>query len=84
MKKFSRWVFENNAKQIDLAEALGVSTTTMHNLIKKDAIPTLELAIAIEEYTNEEVTVYDWSSNKKENRTSPKIPKKTAKRKMKK
>lgn len=80
MKKFADWIVANDKKQTAVAKAIGVSTSTMHNLVNTDRIPQLHIAIKIEKYTKREITVYDWDCDNKETKTKKKTPPKTARK----
>jgi DNA-binding XRE family transcriptional regulator len=60
MNKFALWVHKNHIKQRGLAKELGVSTSTIHEILREGKIPTMKLAMAIERYTQGIVTLYDW------------------------
>jgi DNA-binding XRE family transcriptional regulator len=60
MNKFALWMKNNEKKQRGVAEKLGISTTTMHEILRKGLMPSLKLAYAIEIYTQGAITVYDW------------------------
>lgn len=60
MNKFAAWIYHNHKKQRGVAEKLGVSTSTLHDILRKDLIPSLKVAYEIEKYTNGDITVYDW------------------------
>lgn len=50
----------NDKKQRGVAEKLGISTSTLHDILRKGQLPSLKLAYEIEQYTKGAVTVYDW------------------------
>lgn len=60
MNKFASWIYYNHKKQRGVAEKLGVSTSTLHDILRKDVVPSLKVAYEIEKYTNGDITVYDW------------------------
>jgi DNA-binding XRE family transcriptional regulator len=60
VNKFAQWVKCTDKKQRGVAEKLGISTSTLHNILRKGLIPNLKLAYEIEKYTKGAVTVYDW------------------------
>lgn len=68
MNKFAEWVEINDKKQRGIAEKLGISTSTLHDILRKNQLPSLKIAYEIEKYTKGAVTVYDWvdqTQNKK-------------------
>ena len=60
MNKFARWIEENDKKQRGVAEKLSISTSTLHEILRKGLMPSLKLAYEIEKYTLGAITVYDW------------------------
>ena len=63
----------NDKKQRGVAEKLGISTSTLHDILRKGLIPNLKLAYAIEKYTKGVITMYDWIDQVyKEKKKTPK------------
>lgn len=60
MNKFASWIYDNHKKQRGVAEKLGISTSTLHDILRKDLVPSLKIAYEIEKYTNGDITLYDW------------------------
>ncbi len=60
MNKFALWMKSNDKKQRGVAEKIGISTSTLHDILRKGQIPSLKLAYEIENYTKGMVTLYDW------------------------
>lgn len=60
MNKFADWVICNDKKQRGVAEKLGISASTLHDILRKGLIPSLKLAYKIEKYTKGAITLYDW------------------------
>ncbi len=60
MNKFSEWMNNNDKKQRGVAEKLGISTSTLHDILRKGQLPSLKTAYEIEKYTRGVVTLYDW------------------------
>lgn len=60
MSKFLQWIKSNDKKQKSVAERLEISTSTLHDILRKGQMPSLKLAYAIEIYTRGAITVYDW------------------------
>jgi hypothetical protein len=60
MNKFATWIEENDKKQRGVAEKLSISTSTLHEILRKGLMPSLKLAYEIEKYTLGAITVYDW------------------------
>ncbi len=72
----------NDKKQRGVADKLKISTSTLHDILKKGQMPSLKLAYEIEKYTKGAITVYDWiDQSEKENKAIPKsiAPPKTSK-----
>lgn len=70
MNKFAVWMKSNDKKQRGVAEKLGISTSTLHDILRKGQMPSLKLAYQIEDYTKGFITVYDWvdSANQHDNK----------------
>lgn len=64
MKKFAIWMKENDRTQKGVARKLGISQSSLHEILKTDHVPSLKTALAIEKYTNGAITVYDWYDEK--------------------
>jgi transcriptional regulator with XRE-family HTH domain len=60
MNKFALWMESNDKKQRGVAEKLDISTSTLHEILKKGQIPSIKLAYEIEKYTKGAITLYDW------------------------
>jgi transcriptional regulator with XRE-family HTH domain len=60
MNKFAEWVRSNDKKQRGIADKLGISTSTLHDILRKGLMPSLRLAYQIEHYTKGAITLYDW------------------------
>ena len=60
VNKFADWMKANDKKQRGVAEKIGISTSTLHDILRKDQLPNLKVAYEIEKYTRGAVTVYDW------------------------
>lgn len=60
VNKFAAWVKDNDKKQRGVAEKLGISTSSLHEVLRKGQIPSLYLAYKIERYTKGAITLYDW------------------------
>jgi DNA-binding XRE family transcriptional regulator len=60
VNKFAKWVHSNDKKQRGVAEKLGISTSTLHDILRQGKMPSLTLAYEIEKYTKGAITVYDW------------------------
>ena len=60
MNKFAEWVKNNDKKQRGIAEKIGISTSTLHDILRKGQLPSLKVAYEIEKYTRGVITVYDW------------------------
>jgi transcriptional regulator with XRE-family HTH domain len=50
----------NEKKQRGVAERLRISTSTLHDILRKGQMPSLRLAYEIEQYTRGAITLYDW------------------------
>ncbi len=55
-----RYLDSHGIKHRFFAEKIGISTSTLHCLLKKRNLPSLKLAYEIEKETNSLVTLYDW------------------------
>jgi DNA-binding XRE family transcriptional regulator len=64
VNKFAVWMKSNDKKQRGVAEKLGISTSTLHDILKKEHMPSLKLAYQIELYTKGAITMYDWIDEK--------------------
>lgn len=74
MNKFAEWMQSNDKKQRGVAEKLGISTSTLHDILRKGQMPSLKLAYEIEQYTKGSITLYDWvDAPTQENSTINKI-----------
>jgi transcriptional regulator with XRE-family HTH domain len=60
VNKFAEWMQSNDKKQRGVAEKLGISTSTLHDILRKGQMPSLKLAYQIEQYTKGAITLYDW------------------------
>lgn len=60
MNKFAEWIKNNDKKQRGIAEKLGISTSTLHDILRQGQIPSLKVAYEIEKYTKGAITLYDW------------------------
>ena len=60
MNKFAEWIKNNDKKQRGVAEKLDISTSSLHDILRKGQMPSLKVAYEIEKYTKGAVTVYDW------------------------
>ena len=82
MNKFAEWVMINDKKQRGVADKLGISTSTLHDILRKDQLPSLKVAYEIEKYTKGAITVYDWVDQVEEQtKAAPKVKSKVAKNK---
>lgn len=64
MNKFSAWIAQNDKKQRGVAEKLGISTSSLHDILRKGQTPSLKVAFEIEKYTKGAITMYDWLDEK--------------------
>lgn len=60
MNKFALWIESQDKKQRGVAQKLGISTSTLHDILRQGQMPSLRLAYEIEKYTKGAITVYDW------------------------
>ncbi len=67
MNKLCEYLDFRGIKHAVFAKKIGTSTTTLHQILKKERVPSLKLAVEIEKKTKGLVTVYDWL-NSKENK----------------
>jgi transcriptional regulator with XRE-family HTH domain len=78
MNRFAEWMQSNDKKQRGVAEKLGISKSTLHDILRKGQMPSLKLAYEIEKYTKGAITIYDWIDTTHEQKkqvanTAPKI-----------
>jgi len=66
MNKFAKWMRAHHKKQRGVAETLGISPTNLHDILKKNQMPSLKTAYKIEKYTDHEITLYDWIDEENE------------------
>lgn len=60
MNKFAQWMEANCKKQRGVAQKLGISTSTLHDILRNGHIPNLKVAYKIEQHTKGNITLYDW------------------------
>jgi transcriptional regulator with XRE-family HTH domain len=60
VNKFTTWMKVHDKKQISVAEKLGISSATLHQIMHKGRIPNITLAYKIEQYTRGAISLYDW------------------------
>jgi DNA-binding XRE family transcriptional regulator len=75
MIKFYQWIKNNDKKQSAVALKLGISPSSLHDILKQNQMPSLKIAYEIEQYTRGEVTVYDWIDQEPEKKIEKKIKK---------
>ena len=68
----------NDKKQRGVAQKLGISTSTLHEILRQGQMPNLRLAYEIEKYTKGAVTVYDWVDEQAQREKNPAKPAATA------
>jgi DNA-binding XRE family transcriptional regulator len=81
LNKFAEWMMINDKKQRGVALKLGISTSTLHAILRQGQLPSLITAYEIERYTRGIVTVYDWIDIGKEAKTPTKTKTKIKKTK---
>lgn len=64
MKKLSQWIIKKCIKQNKMAAALGISPPTLNRIVS-GIMPSLEIAYAIEIFTEGDITVYDFIDENK-------------------
>lgn len=64
MNKFAEWMKNHDKKQAGVAKKLGISTSTLHEILRKGHIPHINVAYKIELYTNGAIDLYDWIDEK--------------------
>lgn len=60
MSKFAEWMVANDKKQVSTALKIGISQSTLSDILASKQLPSLKLAYEIEKYTKGAITVYDW------------------------
>jgi DNA-binding XRE family transcriptional regulator len=58
--KLEKYLEETGLKRKFFCEKIGITPATLCNIIAEDYPPKLEIAIAIEHFTEGKVSVYDW------------------------
>ena len=71
MNKFAEWVKKKGVKQRHIADKIGVSTSSLHEILRLDKIPSVQVCGAIREFTDGDITFDDWldQSNKQSMKT---------------
>jgi len=69
------WMKNNHKVQRGVAESIGISTSSLHDILRKNQMPSLKVAYQIELYTEGDITLYDWIDQKQEknNIDTPKV-----------
>lgn len=60
LNKFALWIKNQDKKQTGVADKLGISGATLHEILHKGQMPSLRIAYKIEQYTRGAITLYDW------------------------
>lgn len=60
MKKLTDYLKIKHIKQRGFAEDIGISTSSLHEILRLGKIPTLKVAYEIEKFTEGHITLYDW------------------------
>jgi len=60
MEKFINWIRNNDKKKFCIAEKVGISNSSLHDILKNGHTPSLKTAYKIEQYTRGAITLYDW------------------------
>ena len=60
MNNFAEWIQANQIPQRKIADELKISTSTLHDILRKDLMPNVILVRKIEIYTSEAITIDDW------------------------
>lgn len=60
MKKLSDWLEKKCIKQKGFAHEIGMSTSTLHEILRNGRMPSLKTAYEIEKFTQGDITLYDW------------------------
>jgi|GEM_PF-1497064 len=79
MNKFLAWIQNNDKKIRGVAEKIGLSTSTLWEILNKGKMPSLKAAFRIEKYTLGAITIYDWLDENIAQITPKKATKKDAK-----
>ena len=61
------YIEENRMSQEDFARAVGLSQPYISQLVSRDRIPSLKVAIKIETFTHGKVLTTDWIANRNKN-----------------
>jgi len=68
--KLERFLEETGMRRKFFCEKVGITPATLCNIIAEDYPPKLEIAIAIEKFTEGKVSVYDWLAPIEANNTA--------------
>ncbi len=82
MNKFAEWMDNNEKVQKYVATKLGISPSTLHEILRLDKMPSIKVAYEIEKYTMGAITIYDWLDHETKNNIEPKARKKRSKKTM--
>lgn len=58
--KLQRYLDAKGIKHKWFADRIGISTATLHHILKGHHLPTLVVAVDIENLTHNAITVHDW------------------------
>lgn len=78
VNKFAQWMELNDKVQANVAKKLGISPSSLHEILRLDKIPSIKVAYEIEVYTKGEVTIYDWLDQYNIEKVKTKAPRKKA------
>ncbi len=70
VNKFAEWMKNNDKKQRSVADKLKISQSSLHDILKKNQMPSLKVAYEIEQYTHGAITMYDWIDQRSEKSTT--------------
>jgi len=60
MKKLCEWLEKKCIKQKGFAKEIGISTSSLHQILRLGQVPSLRVAYEIEKFTQGDITLYDW------------------------
>lgn len=76
MNKFAEWMQNNDKVQKYVALKLGISASSIHEIICLGKMPSIKIAYEIEKYTMGAITIYDWLDQDMHNKKAEKPKKK--------
>ena len=60
MKKLLDWLKMKHVKQAGFAQDIGISTSSLHEILRNGRVPNVKILYEIEKFTDGYITLYDW------------------------